>query len=96
MTEEAGDSAEGTEEGEGGDEEASRANVVEDMRVTVNGQPITLKGKTAYVFVDVFDYIDFDLSKPKGKSVAAILNGREAQYMETLSPGDRLEVYWRE
>ncbi|MCR4704903.1 MAG: rod shape-determining protein [Lachnospiraceae bacterium] len=96
VTEEADESAEGSEEGEGGDEEAPRANVIEDMSVTVNGQPITLKGKAAYVFVDVFDYIDFDLSKPKGKSVAAILNGREAQYMETLSPGDQLEVYWRE
>ncbi len=82
-------------EGEPG-EEAPKPALIEDMNVTVNGQPITLKGKAAYVFVDVFDYIDFDLSKPKGKSVAAILNGREAQYMETLSPGDQLEVFWRE
>ncbi len=95
VTEEEGEAEAEDTEGEPG-EEAPKPALIEDMNVTVNGQPITLKGKAAYVFVDVFDYIDFDLSKPKGKSVAAILNGREAQYMETLSPGDQLEVFWRE
>jgi len=96
VTEEEGESAGGGEEGEAEGEALPNENVIVDMDVTVNGRPITLKGKAAYVFVDVFDYIDFDLSKPKGKSVAAILNGREAQYMETLSPGDQVEVFWRE
>ncbi|MCI6629270.1 MAG: dephospho-CoA kinase, partial [Lachnospiraceae bacterium] len=63
--------------------------------VIVNNAPVILTGKSSYVFVDVFDRIDFDLSKPQGKSVATILNGREAQYMEPLKDGDVLEIYWR-
>ncbi len=64
--------------------------------VFVNGNRIAMSGKPAYVFVDVFDYIDFDLSKPKGKGIATILNGREAQYMETLLGGEKIEIYWKE
>ena len=29
-----------------------------DIHVTVNGDPITMRGKNEYVFVDIFDYID--------------------------------------
>lgn len=63
--------------------------------VIVNGKPIVLKGKESYVFVDIFDYIDIDLSKPQGKGIVTKLNGREAQYMEQLGNGDVIEVYWR-
>ena len=65
------------------------------MAVIVNGKPIAMTGKPAYVFVDVFDYIDFDLSKLHGSSVVTLLNGRQAQYMETLSNGDKIEIYWK-
>ena len=65
-----------------------------DMTVLVNGQNVTLKGKSSYVFVDVFDYIQFDLSKPQGKSVVTKCNGEDAQYMSTLNSGDVLEIYW--
>lgn len=63
--------------------------------VTVNGDQVVLTGKDEFVFVDVFDRIDFDLSRPRGKSVETLLNGRTAQYMETLKTGDVLEIYWR-
>lgn len=66
------------------------------LHVNVNGSQVTLEGKSRYVFVDVFDYIDFDLKHPQGNGVAALLNGREAQYMETLHEGDTLQIYWRE
>ncbi len=65
------------------------------LAVIVNGKPIAMTGKPAYVFVDVFDYIDFDLSKLHGSSVVTLLNGRQAQYMETLSNGDKIEIYWK-
>lgn len=79
---------------EGAAQAAPRAlNTV--VRVIVNNAPVTLTGKSSYVFVDVFDRIDFDLSKPHGKSVATILNGHDALYMEPLKDGDVLEIYWR-
>ena len=64
------------------------------MTVIVNNQPIVLKGKSSYVYVDVFEYIDFDLTRPQG-TIVTTLNGRAAQYMENLSNGDRIEIYWR-
>ena len=45
------------------EEEASYTTVT----VFVNGDPVTLSGKPAYVFTDIFDFIDFDLkNRPAG------------------------------
>ena len=67
------------------------------LTVIVNHTPITMQGKASYVFVDVFDYIDFDLgtSASAGRSIVTNLNGRPAQYMESLSEGDVIEIYWK-
>lgn len=73
-------------------EEVSHEAIV----VLVNGRSIHLTGKTSYVYVDVFDYIDFDLTRPKGKGIVTTLNGRTAQYMEPISDGDNIEIYWQE
>lgn len=67
-----------------------------DIDIIVNSKPIHLSGKDVFIFVDVFDYIDFDLSKPQGKSVATLLNGANAQYTERLKNGDRLDIYWEQ
>ncbi|MBD5542550.1 MAG: cell division protein FtsA [Lachnospiraceae bacterium] len=66
------------------------------IHVIVNEELVTLKGKPDYVYVDVFDFIDFDLSKPQGKTVETLINGRKAQYTELLSNGDRLEIFWKD
>ncbi|NLG03561.1 MAG: hypothetical protein GX567_07010, partial [Clostridia bacterium] len=60
----------------------------------VNDRPVTLTGKPSYIYVDVFDLIDFDLTKPQGRSVATLLNGQTAQYTEYLKQGDILNIYW--
>lgn len=73
------------------DDESSESGPI---TVIVNNSPIVLKGKNSYVYVDVFEYIDFDLSKPQG-TIVTTLNGRPAQYMENLRDGDRIEIYWR-
>ena len=62
--------------------------------VVVNRSPVTLSGKSSYIFVDVFDKIDFDLTRPKGKSIVTSLNGKPAQYMQTLQDGDVIDIYW--
>ena len=62
--------------------------------VVVNRSPVTLSGKPSYVFVDVFDKIDFDLTRPKGKNIVTSLNGKPAQYMQTLHDGDVIDIYW--
>lgn len=68
----------------------------ESIQVTVNGELIRLEGKTDYIFVDVFDYIDFDLSVPQGSGIATKLNGNDAQYMEPIHSGDEIKIYWKD
>ena len=70
--------------------------LVHSIQVVVNKQSVTLSGKTAYVFVDVFEKIAFDLSRPNGRSIITNINGRAAQYMEPIQSGDRIEIYWKE
>ena len=85
-------------EGEDGQEttEADEAekSPADGIDVVVNEKIVHLRGKDSFIFVDVFDYIDFDLSKPQGKSVATLLNGKNAQYTEQLKTGDKLDIYW--
>lgn len=70
--------------------------MTQTIHVLVNDELVTLKGKSDYIYVDVFQFYEFDLSKPKGKAVATMINGREAQYIEPLANGDRLQIYWRD
>ena len=62
--------------------------------VMVNKKPVLMSGKSKYIFVDVFDFINFDLSKPQG-AIVTTLNGVQAQFMEELHDGDVLEIYWK-
>lgn len=66
------------------------------VTVIVNGESVTLTGKKEYMYVDVFDRINFDLSKPQGKMVETLINGRKAQYIEPLHNGDELEIFWKD
>jgi cell division protein FtsA len=70
--------------------------VQKKITVMVNQSPILLEGKGDYVFVDVFDKIDFDLSRPRGRGIVTTLNGRQAEYMEPIRDGDVIEIYWQE
>lgn len=66
-----------------------------DLQVVVNGQPVALRGKKEYVFVDVFDFYEFDLSNSRGRSIVTLLNGRPAQHFESLHQGDAISIYWQ-
>ena len=64
------------------------------FQVSVNGRSITLDGKRSqYIFVDIFNYIEFDLTKPQGNIVLR-LNGRQAGFTDTIKPGDSIEISW--
>lgn len=67
---------------------------VEDgIQVIVNGKSVTLTGKNNYIFVDIFDYIGFDLTIPKG-NIYLKLNGNSVGYHDKLSNGDVIEIGW--
>ena len=75
---------------------AQGTSVIHDLHVVVNGLPVTLKGKTDYVYVDVFDYIDFDLKNPKGSGIETNLNGRPAEYLKEIYEGDVIDIKWKD
>ena len=72
------------------------APVQNEIVVFVNGDPVHLTGKAEYIFVDIFDKITFDLKAGGGRSIVTLLNGRDAQFTEVLSHGDKVELYWKE
>ncbi len=77
------------------EEEVSEQGPV-NMTVIVNRYPVICSGKSSYVFVDVFSFIDFDLNASAGRAIVTKLNGRNAEYMEPLKDGDVIEIYWEE
>ena len=65
------------------------------VTVFVNGDPVTMDKKPSYVFVDIFDYIDFDLkNRPAGKGIVTELNSHKAVFSEELKDGDFLDIRW--
>ena len=67
-----------------------------EIHVIVNQQPIALSGKVDYIFVDVFDKIDFDIRSGQGRAIATKVNGLDAQFAQSIHDGDRIEIYWKE
>ncbi len=61
--------------------------------VIVNGEKVVLKDYKAYIFVDIFSYINFDLSAPKG-NITLRLNGKLANFTDKIQRGDEIEIYW--
>ena len=65
--------------------------------VSVNGEPIVMKGKEKYIFVDVFDYINFDLKDSRGRKIVTKVNGVPvANYMQDLPDGAIVDIHWEE
>lgn len=67
-----------------------------EMPVVFNGDVVLLKGKDKYVYVDIFDFIDFDLTKPHGSGIETLLNGSTADFLEELNPGDKIDIFWKD
>ena len=64
-----------------------------EIIVTFNSNEVKLKGQKDYILVDIFNYVNFDLSEAKG-IINLLLNGEKAGYTETLKNGDNIEVFW--
>lgn len=68
----------------------------EGITVFVNKKPVNLPPKKSdYLFVDVFNHIDIDLTTPKGLIVLK-LNGRNASYTDHIKSGDNIEIYFED
>ncbi len=63
--------------------------------ITVNGTPVVLSGKPSYLFVDIFDFYPFDLSRMGGKELITKLNGARAEFVGPIFDGCNAEIYWK-
>lgn len=80
---------------ETGRQEVAAEKEVEEnqLKVIVNDEPVILKGKDKYVFIDIFNYIEFNLTIPQG-NLRLLLNDKKAGYYDELKYGDIIKIYW--
>lgn len=77
------------------EEELPTDRLLENLYITVNEKKIALpKKESDYIFASIFDFIEFDLSKPQG-TIQLVRNGEEGALTDVLTNGDRLEIYWK-
>lgn len=74
----------------------NKAGDTADIYIIVNREPVKLSGKKQYIFVDVFDFYPFDLTKVGGSELVITLNGEAADFTALLKDSDIVELYWRE
>jgi hypothetical protein len=63
------------------------------IRVEVNGKELSLSGKKEYIFINIFNHLDFDIRTGK-KNISLMLNGKKASYTDLLKDGDKIEITW--
>lgn len=76
--------------------EEAKEKETHSVEVIINGTPVTLTGRESYMFVDLFEFYEFDLSASAGRAIIAKLNGQNAQYTAELKDGDVIELAWKE
>lgn len=69
----------------------SNNTAINNIIVTVNGEKVILSGKESYIFVDIFDKINFDLTSCKGMLMLT-LNNEKASFYAPLHNGDIIEL----
>lgn len=63
------------------------------IEVIVNDKKLVIPDMKETMFVQIFNYIDFDLSEPKGNIILE-LNGKTAGYTDIIKSGDTIKIYW--
>lgn len=64
------------------------------ITVVVNRQPIFLEGEQKnFIFIDIFNFIQFDINNKQGNIVLK-LNGNRAAYTDILNENDVIDMFW--
>lgn len=66
-----------------------------DIYITINSEAVKLTNKNNYIFVDIFDYYSFDLTRVKGSELVTLLNGEKAEFTAPLKDNDNIDIYWQ-
>ncbi len=76
-------------------EKKNSMNEHNGIKVSVNGKGLSLQGKKEFIFINIFNHLDFDIRTGK-KNVQLMLNGKKASYTDQLKDGDEIEITWEE
>jgi len=65
-----------------------------EIVIIVNKQPVILKGKKSYIFVDILDFYPFNTSVPGGTDLKKTINGIPCDFTSPIKDSDIIELYW--
>ena len=65
-----------------------------DLPVKINGKNMVLSGKKDYIFVDIYNVIDFDPNAGNGRPLIIRINGEKCGYSDELHANDEVECFW--
>lgn len=66
------------------------------IKVKVNDTEIVLRDKSEYIFVDIYNYYEFNTESAKGKKVVTKINGKECSFADVLHDGDVIDLFWKD
>ena len=66
-----------------------------DLPIKINGKNMVLSGKKDYIFVDIYNLIDFDPNAGNGRPLVIRINGEKCGYADELHANDEVECYWK-
>ncbi len=78
------------------EEVASSKEPAVPLVVVVNDRAVRLEGKTSYVFVDILDFYEFDVSAGNEKICRQKKNGEFCDFTTPIDEGDRLEIFFED
>ena len=67
-----------------------------DLPVKINGKNMVLSGKKDYIFVDIYNVIDFDPNAGNGRPLIIRINGEKCGYSDELHANDEVECFWKD
>jgi len=77
-------------------EHGTSGGTVGGIKITVNGNDVLLRGKRDYIFIDIFNHVEIDLTAIRpGCAVNLLLNGNRAGYTDTVKNGDIVEISFK-
>lgn len=78
------------------EEEIEEEEKEHDIEIFINDTPVTLSGKANYIFVDLFNFYEFDLTSSRGRAIITKVNGEDAEFSAELKEGDQIQLAWKE
>ena len=84
--------AAGIQSGELQSQEAEQTE--KTITISVNGGNVVMMGRAGYTFVNILDYINFDIAEGNGRDLIMTLNGEKAEFITPVEDGDTAELKW--